>query len=153
MSIMKLGAFRHLDPQSAFCHTSIMKSFICTNQRKAKRQKALESQVNRLGHRITKLHDLNRCLSWYCLLIFLIGGALVFISFFWISKNLAWFFAGTAFIIFSIIAWYHRRLEKGIRRHQIWMEIKESQIARMDLDWEKIPGSMAFLFFIPKSDV
>jgi DNA mismatch repair ATPase MutS len=120
------------------------------NQRRDKRQKALENQVNRLGHRITKLHALSRRLSWYRLVIFLIGGALVFISFFWISANLAWFFAGVAFVTFSIIAWYHRRLEKGIRRHQIWLEIKKSQLARMDLDWDKIPGSMLPL---PLSDL
>ena len=112
------------------------------NQRRAKRQKAIQNQVNRLGNRMTKLHALSRRLSWYRLVIFLIGGALVFISFFWISENLAWFFAGTAFIIFSIIACYHHRLEKGIRRHQIWLEIKKSQMARMELDWKKIPGSM-----------
>ena len=66
-------------------------------QRRAKRQKAIENQVNRLGHRMTKLHVLSQRLSWYRLVIFLIGRALVFISFFWISENLAWLFAGTAF--------------------------------------------------------
>ncbi len=120
------------------------------NQRRAKRQKAIENQVNRLGNRISKLQALSRRLSWYRLVIFIIGGTLVFISFFWISNNLAWFFAGTAFIIFSIIAYYHQRLGKGIRRHQIWMEIKNSQLARMDLDWEKIPGSKLQL---PLSDL
>ena len=112
------------------------------NQRRAKRQKAIKNQVKRLNNRLTKLHALSRRLSWYRLVIFLIGGALIFISFFWISENLAWFFAGTAFIIFSIIACYHHRLGKGIRRHQIWLEIKKSQLARMDLDWENIAGSM-----------
>jgi len=96
------------------------------------------------------MHALSRRLSWYRLVIFLIGGALVFISSFWISEKFAWFFAITAFAIFSIIAFCHHRLEKGIRRHQIWMEIKKSQIARMDLDWEKIPGSMLQL---PLSDL
>ena len=75
---------------------------------------------------------------------------MVFISFFWISENLAWFFAGMAFITFSIIAYYHHRLTKGIRKHQIYTEIKKSQLARMDLDWEKIPGSMLQL---PHSDL
>jgi hypothetical protein len=119
-----------------------MKGIICVDQRRAKRQKAIKNQVKRLNNRLTKLHALSRRLSWYRLVIFLIGGALVFISFFWISENLAWFFAGTAFIIFSIIACYHHRLGKGIRRHQIWLEIKKSQLARMDLDWENITGSM-----------
>jgi ABC-type multidrug transport system fused ATPase/permease subunit len=112
-----------------------MKGIICMNQRRAKRQKAIQNQVNRLNNRLTKLHALSRRLSWYRLVIFLIGGALVFISFFWISENLAWFFTGIAFINFSIIAFYHHRLEKGIRRHQIWLEIKKSQ-----LEGNKLPN-------------
>ena len=74
------------------------------SQRKAKRQKAIKNQISRLGSRMAKLGARSRRLSWYRLAIFLIGGALVFISFFWISENLAWFLAGAAFIIFSIIA-------------------------------------------------
>ena len=111
------------------------------NQRRAKRQKAIENQVNRLGNRIRKLHALSRRLSWYRLAIFLFGGTLVFISFFWISEKSAWLVAAIAAIIFSMIACYHHRLARGIRRHQIWMQMKKSQLARMDLNWEKIPGS------------
>ena len=111
------------------------------NQRRAKRQKAIENQVNRLENRMRKLHALSRQLSWYRLAIFLIGGTLFFISFFWISEKSAWLVAATAAIIFSIIACYHHRLAKGTRRHQIWIQIKKSQLARMDLNWEKIPGS------------
>ena len=129
-----------LDPRSPFCHTSLM-------NRRVKRKKFIENQVNRLGDRLTKLQALSLRLSLYRLLIFLIGGALVFISFFWINANLAGLFAGSAFIAFSIIAYYHRRLGKGIRSHQIWMEIKKNQLARMNLDWEKIPGSMLQLPF------
>ena len=87
------------------------------------------------------MHALSRRLSWYRLAIFLIGGTLVFISSFWISGKSAWFVAAIAAIIFSIIVCYHHRLARGIRRHQIWMQIKKSQLARMDLNWEKIPGS------------
>jgi hypothetical protein len=115
--------------------------------RRAKRKKSIENQVDRLGHRLTKLQALSRRLSLYRLIIFILGGALVFISFFWINENLAWFFAGSAFITFIIIAYYHHRLEKGIRRHQIWMDIKKFQLARMNLDWEKIPVSMLQLPF------
>ncbi len=120
------------------------------NSIRLKRQKTIENQVDRFDNRMKKLQALSRRLSWYRLAIFLIGGAWVFISFFWISENLAWFFAGAAFIIFSIVACYHHRLARGIRRHQIWMQIKKSQLARMDLDWEKIPGSMLQL---PLSDL
>ena len=111
------------------------------NKKRAKRQKAIESQVNRLGNRMRKMHALSRRLSGYSLAIFLIGGTLVFISFFWINEKSAWLVAAIAAIIFSMIACYHHRLARGIRRHQIWMQIKKSQLARMDLNWEKIPGS------------
>ncbi|MGD2023367.1 MAG: hypothetical protein PVH37_09245 [Desulfobacterales bacterium] len=100
-----------------------------------------------MGLRLTKLQAISRRLSLYRLIIFILGGAMVFISFFWINENLAWIFAGSAFITFSIIAYHHHRLEKGIRRHQTWMGIKKSQLARMDLDWGKIPGSMLQLPF------
>ena len=120
------------------------------NQSRAKRQEAIENQVNRLANRITKLQALNSRLSWYRLVIFLVGGALVFFSFFWINEKIAWSVAAMAAIMFSMIACYHHRLARGIRRYQIWMEIKKSQIARMNLDWEKIPGSMLQL---PVSDL
>ena len=96
------------------------------------------------------MHALSRRLSWYRLAIFLIGGTLVFISSFWISGKSAWLVAAIAAIIFSIIVCYHHRLARGIRRHQIWLQIKKSQLARMDLNWQKIPGSELQL---PHSDL
>jgi len=124
-----------------FIPVRISGNYCLMNQQRAKRQKAIENQIHRLGNRITNLRALSRRLSWYRLAIFLIGGAGVFISFFWIDAKLAWLVAAIAAISFSIIACYHHRLARGIRRHQIWLEIKKSQIARMDLDWAKIPQS------------
>jgi MutS domain V len=112
------------------------------NQKRAKRHQAIANQVGRLENRIRDLHTLSRRLSWYRIIVFLIGGALVFFSFFWISHRFAAIVAAGAAVIFSIIAGYHYRLSKGIRRHKIWLDIKKSQLARMDLAWEKIPPSM-----------
>ena len=120
------------------------------SHRRYRRQKAITNQINRLAHRILKMHALSRRFSWCRLLIFLIGGVLVLISAFWISEKLAWLFFTAAFFTFGIIAFYHHRLGEGIRRHQIWMEIKKSQGAQMDLDWKKIPGSILQL---PLSDL
>ncbi len=124
-----------------FIRVRISDNYCLMDQQRAKRQKAIENQIHRLGNRITNLRALSRRLSWYRLAIFLIGGAGVFVSFFWISAKLAWWVAAIAAISFSIIACCHHRLARGIRRHQIWLEIKKSQIARMDLDWAKIPQS------------
>ena len=120
------------------------------SHRRYRRQKAITNQINRLAHRILKMNALSRRFSWCRLLIFLIGGVLVLISAFWISEKLAWLFFTAAFFTFGIIAFYHHRLREGIRRHQIWMEIKKSQGAQMDLDWKKIPGSILQL---PLSDL
>ena len=120
------------------------------SHRRYRRQKAIKNQINRLAHRILKMNALSRRFSWCRLLIFLIGGVLVLISAFWISEKVAWLFFTAAFFTFGIIAFYHHRLGEGIRRHQIWMEIKKSQGAQMDLDWKKIPGSILQL---PLSDL
>jgi ABC-type multidrug transport system fused ATPase/permease subunit len=119
-----------------------MKTTIRVDQRRAKRQKAIANQIRRLDNRITALLAFSRRLSWCRLIIFLIGGAMVFVSFFWVSEKLAGWVAGGAAIGFSITAWYHYRLGKGIRKYRIWKEIKKSQIERMTLDWVKIPQSI-----------
>ena len=95
----------------------------------------------RLSRRISMLNARSRRFSFYRLLIFLAGGILVFISVFWIGEIFAWLFFSTAIMTFGIIAFCHHRIRMGIRRHQIWMEIKKSQRAQMVLDWEEIPGS------------
>lgn len=79
----------------------------------------LENLIARLGRGLAKMQTLSRRLSWYRLLTFVIGGALVFISFFWINETFAWFPAAAAFVLFSVAAICHHRLAKGVRRHQI----------------------------------
>jgi hypothetical protein len=109
------------------------------NKRSARR-KALEKQIDRLGHRISQLGAHSRKLSWYRLIVFFIGGAMVFFFAFWAGGKSMWLFFAAAFVTFVIIAFCHHLTGKSIRRHQIWMEIKMSQRARMDLDWENIPA-------------
>ncbi|MGD1972131.1 MAG: hypothetical protein PVF24_10995 [Desulfobacterales bacterium] len=119
-----------------------MKSTIRVNQKRSRRQTAIENQIRRLDNRIADLLAFSRRLSWCRLIIFLIGGAVVFVSFFWVSEKLAGWVAAGAAIGFSVTAWYHYRLGKGIRKFRIWKEIKKSQIVRMTLDWEKIQQSV-----------
>lgn len=108
------------------------------NKKRTSRQKALKNQVNRLDCRIVAMQALSRRCSWYRLLIFLIGGAAVFITAFWISETLSWILFALFLIVFNIVAYFHRRLERGIKRHQIWLKITKNHLARMKLDWEKI---------------
>jgi len=120
------------------------------NKKRATRQNAFKNQIKRLERRLTNFQSLSKKFSWYRLLIFLVGGASVISSALWINDILAWICFAFFFILFNIIAYFHRRLERGIKRHQIWQEIIKNQLARMSLDWEKIPEPN---FKLPFSDL
>jgi len=46
------------------------------------------------------------------------------------------------FLISLLIAGrYHGRIEQSIVHHEIWADLKREQIARLRLDWEKIPSA------------
>ncbi len=107
--------------------------------KRSSRQKAIHNQINRLNVKINQFQITSKRFSWYRLLIFLLGGAAVFIAAFWISNILSWHLFVLFLIVFNIVAYFHRRLERGIGRHQIWLEITRNHLARMSLDWEKIP--------------
>src|SRR5262245_61820159 len=42
-------------------------------------------------------------------------------------------------ILFLIVAAYHNRLEERIHRLRVWKSIKSVHLARIQLDWSKIP--------------
>ena len=109
-----------------------------TSQRSS-RQKSIENQIKRLERRINSFQARGRKFSWYRLVIFLVGGALVISSALWINDILAWICLAVFFIVFNIVAYFHRLLERGIKRHQIWQEITKNHLAKMKLDWENIP--------------
>lgn len=114
---------------------------------RSSRQRAIETQIDRLSRKIDQFQSQSRKFSWYRFLIFLLGGIFIFIAAFWINDTIAWLAFVLFFVVFNIVAFFHRRLEKGIRRHQIWHEIKTSQLARMNLDWKKIPESNLHVLF------
>src|SRR6266700_6546629 len=41
--------------------------------------------------------------------------------------------------IFSIVAYFHGYINRSITRHKIWIQIKSTHIARINLDWDSIP--------------
>lgn len=109
------------------------------NKRSAK-LKALENQVQRLNTRISRLKRLSTRYSWYRMTIFLVGVGLS-ASMYWVHGLLIWVAIFITIAIFSIVAYYHRRVDSSILKHEIWLELKEIQVARMKLDWENIPPS------------
>ncbi len=108
---------------------------------KQERLQALERQVDRLQQRLNKLNAHSNTYSWLRLAIFLFGIALcigVFFLFGWLAGLIV---ALIAVIAFSIVAFIHRKIERSITRHTLLMQINQTQIARIELDWERIPST------------
>jgi len=69
-----------------------------------------------------------------------IGGLVTSITLF----KLSWYNSGNLaiagfVILFLIVAAYHNRLEERIHRLRVWKSIKSVHLARIRLDWSKIP--------------
>ena len=106
--------------------------------KKQQRLKAINNQIRRLQKRIEDLQKTSKQFSWYRLIIFL---SILFIGIpvFWVSQQISYIFFGLALIIFNIIAYFHRKVETSINKHQIYLEIKKSHAARINLDWKNLP--------------
>lgn len=102
------------------------------------RLKALKNLIRRFENRVNYLQKLTNAFSWYRLIIFLAGVIISFI-FFWINKYLTIGFILFIVVGFNIVAYYHRHGETSLKKHQLWLKIKSTHLARMQLDWDKIP--------------
>ncbi|MFZ5519052.1 MAG: MutS-related protein [Candidatus Zhuqueibacterota bacterium] len=108
-------------------------------EKQSARLNAITRQVQRLANRLTKMEAQRRRFSWYRLGIFLSGSFITILTLVWFNDTVAWSVAGITLVVFNIIAHFHRRLDRSVKRHQIWSELKTTQIARMNLDWRAIP--------------
>ena len=108
--------------------------------KKQERIKLLERQIERLRLRANALIPLSNRYLWSRVAIFFIGLALSVL----LVPLVAWWAGLTLFIVtvvaFSVVAHYHRKIDRGIAGYTLWMHIKEAHVARMKLDWEHIPS-------------
>lgn len=109
--------------------------------RKTTRRRALQNQIARLNQRLKRLQAQSNRFSIYRLLTFLAGMATALFCYYLLSREVGWALIAATLVAFNIIAYYHRRIVRSITSHEIWSELKSTQIARMDLNWESIPLS------------
>ncbi len=110
-----------------------------SSDRRPRRLRALSSQIERLNRRVGALNQKASRLSQWRLasfaLIFLVGSAVFFTR-----GALPWavvsFFLLIPFILFVR---RHRQVEWSIKQHQLLLQLKIEQRARMMLDWQQIP--------------
>ena len=107
---------------------------------KHERLNALENQISRLKRRLANLNRRSDRYSWIRLAIFLVGALLSVVAFFLLGWLWGLISGAITLIIFNIVAYYHRKIDRSITRHKIWLQIKATQVARLQLDWPVIPA-------------
>ena len=106
---------------------------------KQARLHALENQIKRLKRRIAILDQRSNRIGWLRVAIFFTGALLSILAYFLEGWWLLLTGAVLTLSIFSIVAYFHARINRSITRHKIWMQIKSTHVARMQLDWSDIP--------------
>lgn len=103
------------------------------------RQRALRNQIRRLDRRIASLRMRDRQFSRLRLGLFIAGLAAVSVTLMLAGEQMAWLvFAAGGALFFGVVL-LHRRVIDGLARHEIWRQLKQTQLARMQRDWEHLP--------------
>lgn len=107
------------------------------------RLNALQRQLQRLGRRIAQFDRRSNRYGWTRVCIFF-GGLLAGLGVgFWAG----WWAGAACFVlallVFSVVATMHQRIERSLMHHRVWLHLKETEVARMRLDWNSIPDAYA----------
>ena len=106
---------------------------------KQKRLQGLLRQITRVEGRLVGLRRQSERLTAVRLTLFFLGGVgsgAIFITLgaaVWAATFLLFF---VPFVVAVVV---HRRLERSLRRHQVWLQLKQHQVARIRLDWAVLP--------------
>lgn len=102
--------------------------------------RTFQRQAVRLTQQLQTFVNRSRNLSRARFWTFLIGIAATIAAFNWLGATIGWLVAIAAFGMFIILVAMHRGINTGITRRRLWLRIKQTQIARIQLDWGRIPA-------------
>ncbi|NGP76020.1 hypothetical protein G3570_05225 [Balneolaceae bacterium YR4-1] len=104
-------------------------------------QRAIRSLIDKAEKKISTLEQWDKRLSMIRLLLFIGGIALLFLVAQY-QNSLLFYIILTLFVAsFIAIASYHRRISDSKKRFRLLKKIKEEHLARMQLDWDRIPDA------------
>ncbi len=101
---------------------------------------ALRRTLRRLTGLIARAVEASARFTRWRLIVFL-GGAAATVA----PYKLGWYQTGNVALAaslgcFAIVAWHHNRLEGRLHRLRLWLELKQTHLARLQLDWGRIPA-------------
>lgn len=103
----------------------------------ASRLTRLESIIARLARRDEQLEAISNRYWVARRIIFLCGAVLSLFSCRYAGSTTGWLLAVSFFLIFIVVAVYHMRVRDSINANFLMLNIKQVQIARIHLDWER----------------
>src|ERR1700752_4501936 len=105
------------------------------------RLEQLDRQIARLGRRADQLNVITGK-YWTARRIIFVAGALLALGFCnFAGKTSAWIVAALLGIVFLIVTVFHTRVRDSLTRNALLIEIKQVQIARIQLNWERLPAT------------
>jgi ABC-type multidrug transport system fused ATPase/permease subunit len=92
------------------------------------------------GGRILKRH-FSRSNKFSAVRLFVFAAGLeITIYTFTLSSLAGWTSLVLSLLVFGIVVHFHNKLLEGIRRLKCYIRIQEENLARMDIEWDKLPG-------------
>ena len=101
----------------------------------------LENRIARLKRRSEQLERLSNKYWKARRVLFVCGVLLALLSCKYSGQIVGWSFAGASLALFCTVAVYHRRVRDSITTNSLMLNIKRIQVARINLDWERLPLS------------
>jgi MutS domain V len=105
------------------------------------RLQGLENSIARLGRRAQSLEAISNK-YWTVRRVIFVCGALLALGFCKYSggkAGLVW--AASFVVVFGVVAVYHRTVRDSLNRNSLLLNIKQIQVARIHLDWDRISGT------------
>lgn len=106
---------------------------------KAARSAALERQIERVTQRLYTLNTQSAGF-WPLKLGLIFIGTAVTIGIFGVIHWLGILCALLVIALFFVIDRRHRKTDQSLVRHRVWLQLKNTQLARMHLEWSNIPA-------------
>jgi hypothetical protein len=101
---------------------------------------AHEHQIKRLNTHIAELNQRHTRFIQWRVALFLVG--LVVIVFAFNISDIVGYGAIVLWVVaFAVLVSFHRSIQRSTERFKAWHDMKKDAIARMDIDWDRLPQS------------
>ena len=104
------------------------------------RREGIQRQTRRLDGTLQELNAAADRFATLRLLSIAVGFMVTVVLYFAAGLLVFWISLAVTVVVFGGLVVVHARIRRAVERTQAWRNWKTGQIARMDLDWEKLPN-------------